>query len=94
MRLRVVDRKGKEVINIKIDITEKMYIVAPDIINDRFEYLRGKLFNIRKKHLKTYLNNTDQAKDIEHDLFNEFFDVLTEEMHTIYEREGIMYYTM
>ena len=86
MRLRVVDRKKNEMIDIKVEVDKYTFIVAPDIINEKFNYLR--------KHLKVYLDNTELAKEVEHQIFNEIFDVLTEEIKTIYEREGIMYYTM
>jgi hypothetical protein len=94
MRLRVVDRKKNEMIDIKVEVDKYTFIVALDIINEKFNYLRKPLFDIRQKHLKVYLDNTELAKEVEHQIFNEIFDVLTEEIKTIYEREGIMYYTM
>lgn len=94
MRLRVVDRKKNEMIDIKVEVDKYTFIVVPYMINEKFNYLRKPLYDIRQKHLKVYLDNTELAKEVEQQIFNEIFDVLTKEIKTIYEREGIMYYTM
>ena len=40
MRLRVVDRKKNEMIDIKVEVDKYTFIVAPDIINEKFNYLK------------------------------------------------------
>jgi hypothetical protein len=93
MNINVVDCKRNEVINVKIEVSEQMFIVAPEIINPKFNYMRQRLMDIRKKYMNLYLENTQNYMVYENQLYNEMKDMLIKEMENIYRTEGIMYYT-
>ena len=93
MNINVVDCKRNKVINVKIELSEQMFIVAPEIVNPKFNYMRQRLMDIRKKYMKLYLENTQNYMVYENQLYNEMKDMLIKEMENIYRTEGIMYYT-
>ena len=94
MVIKVVDNKNKDILQVKIELSENMYIVAPEIFNDKFNYLRYRLLNIRKAYLNLYLDDKDNFKTHELNMYNEMKDMLIEEMERIHDNEGIMYYTI
>ena len=94
MRIVVVDRKKNEVIKVNIDLNDKMFIVAPEIINHRFDYLRQKLMDIRKVYMIQYLKDKENYAYYEVQIYKEMKELLTDEMTRIYRTEGIMYYTI
>ena len=93
MRIVVMDRKGNDVIRVNIDLNDKMFIVAPEIINQKFNYLRQRLMNIRKVYMNQYLEDKQNYAYYEGQIYKEMKELLLEEMHDIYTTEGIMYYT-
>lgn len=94
MKIVVVDRKKNEVIKVNIDINDKMFIVAPEIINNRFNYLRQRLMDIRKVYMIQYLEDKENYAYYEGCIYKEMKEMLMEEMSNIYKAEGIMFYTM
>lgn len=94
MNIKVVDCKRNVVITVKIDLTEHMYIVVPEIIDHKFDYMKYRLMNIRKKYMNLYLENKKLYKQYEQDLYNDIREELINEMTYIYKTQGIMYYTI
>ena len=93
MYINVVDCKRNKVINVKIELSEQTFIVSPEIVNPKFNYMRQRLMDIRKKYMNLYLENTQNYMVYENQLYNEMKDMLIKEMENIYRTEGIMYYT-
>ena len=93
MRIVVMDRKRNEVIRVNIDLNDKMFIVAPEIVNHKFDYLRQRLMNIRKVYMIQYLEDKENYAYYEGKIYKEMKELLLEEMHNVYTTEGIMYYT-
>ena len=93
MNINVVDCKRNKVINVKIELSEQTFIVSPEIVNPKFNYMRQRLMDIRKKYMNLYLENTQNYMIYENQLYNEMKDMLIKEMENIYRTEGIMYYT-
>ena len=52
MNIVVVDCKRNEMIKVKVELNELMFIVAPEIVDSRFNYMRQRLIDIRKKYMK------------------------------------------
>lgn len=94
MNIKVIDSKKKKVLQVKIELTENMYIVAPEVFDEKFNYLRYRLLNIRKRYINLYLENKDNYALYEKDMYNEMKNMLIKEMERIYRTEGIMYYTI
>ena len=94
MNIKVLDSKKKKVLQVKIELTENMYIVAPEVFDEKFNYLRYRLLNIRKRYMNLYLENKDNYTLYEKDMYNEMKDMLIKEMERIHKTEGIMYYTI
>ena len=93
MNIIVVDCKRNKVINVKIELSEQTFIVSPEIVNPKFNYMRQRLMDVRKKYMNLYLENTQNYMVYENQLYNEMKDMLIKEMENIYRTEGIMYYT-
>ena len=93
MRIEVVDCKRQEVLNVKIELSEHMFIVAPEIINHRFDYMKYRLLNIRKEYMNKYLENKTDYMNLEKQIYDKMKETLITEMENIYRTEGIMYYT-
>lgn len=94
MNLKVVDCKNNEVIKVKIELNQYMYLVVPEIINHKFDYMRPRMMNIRAKYMNMYLENKDLYKEYEYKIYDEIKDLLLTEAKKIYDTEGIMYYTL
>ena len=93
MRIEVVDCKRNIMINVKVELSEHMFIVAPEIFNHKFDYIRYILMNIRKEYMNKYLENKANYMILEKQIYNEMKETLITEMENIYRTEGIMYYT-
>lgn len=85
----LVDNKGNEILNVKVDVTDKMFIVVPEITNPHFMYMQGRLMNIRKHHMNKYL----ETKEINESKIMEDMKLeLEKEIKRIYNDLGIMLY--
>ena len=93
MNINVVDCKKKEIINIKIELSENMFIVVPEVLDPKFNYLKYRLLNLRKEYMNKYLADKNNYKLLEQTIYNEMKELLMSEMKTIYKTEGLMYYT-
>lgn len=93
MKIIVVDCKRNEMINVKVELSENMFVVVPEIVNHKFDYMKYKLMDIRKKYMNLYLENKGQYMVYEQQIYDEMKEVLINEMENIYRSEGIMYYT-
>ena len=51
MKIEVVDCKRNPMINVKVELNEHMFIVVPEIVNHKFDYIRYILMNIRKEYM-------------------------------------------
>ena len=94
MNIKVLDNKKKKVLQVKIELTENMYIVAPEVFDEKFNYLKYRLLNIRKRYMNLYLENKNNYASYEKDMYNEMKNMLIKEMERIHRTEGIMYYTI
>jgi hypothetical protein len=94
MKLAVVDCRKNEVIRVKVELNDKVFIVVPEIVNNKFEYIRYRLMNIRKKYMNLYLEDKLNYKYYEKQIYDEMKEVLISEMEKIHRTEGIMYYTI
>lgn len=93
MKINVVDCKRNEMINVKVELSEHMFIVVPEIVNHKFDYMKYRLMDIRKKYMDLYLENKGQYKVYEQQIYDEIKETLIKEMERIYKTEGVMYYT-
>jgi hypothetical protein len=93
MKINVVDCKKNEVINVKVELSERMFVVVPEIVNHKFDYMKYKLMDIRKKYLNLYLENKGQYMVYEQQIYDEIKETLINEMERLYRTEGVMYYT-
>ena len=95
MKIKMVDCKNKEVVRVKIDIDKFTFIVVPEIVDNRFNYLGNRLMNIRKKYMQKYINNEFLSnEEMEYKLKNEIFNNLTNECEHLHRTEGLKYYTV
>ena len=46
MKINVVDCNKNEVINVKVELSERMFVVVPEIVNHKFDYMKYKLMDI------------------------------------------------
>lgn len=93
MNINVVDCKKKEIINIKIELSENMFIVVPEVLDHKFDYLKYRLMNLRKQYMDKYLLDKSNYKTLEIMIYNEMKELLMNEMKNLYKNEGLMYYT-
>lgn len=93
MKINVVDCKRNEMINVKIELSEHMFVVVPEIVNHKFDYMKYRLMDIRKKYMDLYLENKGQYKVYEQQIYDEIKETLIKEMERIYKTEGVMHYT-
>lgn len=93
MKINVVDCKRNEMINVKVELSENMFVVVPEIVNHKFDYMKYKLMDIRKKYMNLYLENKGQYMVYEQQIYDEIKEILINEMERIYKTEGVMYYT-
>lgn len=94
MRILLVDGKRNEMINIEVEVNRHMFIVAPEIKNDKFNYMHKKLMNIRKKYMGQFIEQQGLNETYDKIIIAEIRDLLEEEAKRIHEAEGIMYYTV
>ena len=92
MKLTMVDYKGNEMINIKVEINPYMFVVAPEIVNENFNYLRPRLMNVRATYMKEFLENTGLHEKYEYLVYKDMKEVLEKEIKNIHENEGVMFY--
>ena len=92
MVIRLIDGKRNEMLNIKIDLNDKMFIVVPTITNNKFEYMRQRLMNVRKNNMDIYLKEPMNYEMIELKLVKEMKTLLEQEIKHIRETLGINYY--
>ena len=93
MKIVVVDCKRNEVLKVKVEVSELMFLVVPEIINPKFNYMRYRLMDIRKKFMNMYLQDKSKYAYYEGQIYKEMKEVRIKEMENIYRTEGIMYYT-
>lgn len=94
MRILLVDRKRNEMINVKVEVNRHMFIVAPEIKNDKFNYMHKRLMDIRKKYMGQFIKQEGLNEAYDEIIIAEIHDLLEEEAKRIHEAEGIMYYTV
>jgi hypothetical protein len=94
MKIKFVDCKNNELINVKVEVNEYMYIVVPEIVDHRFDYIKPRLMDVRGRYMKMFLENTGLCKEYEKKIYDEMKDVLITEAENIHRNEGIMYYTI
>ena len=92
MRMYLVDYKGNEMLNVKVDVSEYMFIVAPEITNENFEYMKPRLMKIRGEYMKEFiikhgLDNTYNGK-----IMDAMRTELEKEIKNIHKTQGIMFY--
>ena len=93
MKIVVVDCKRNEVLKVKVELSELIFLVVPEIINPKFNYMRYRLMDIRKKFMNMYLQDKSNYAYYEGQIYKEMKEVIIKEMENIYRTEGIMYYT-
>lgn len=93
MKINVVDCKRNEMIKVKVELSENMFVVVPEIVNHKFDYMKYRLMDIRKKYMSLYLENKGQYMVYEQQIYDEMKEVLINEMERLYRTEGVMYYT-
>lgn len=94
MRILLVDRKRNEMINVKVEVNRRMFIVAPEIKNDKFNYMHKRLTDIRNKYMEQFIKQQGLNETYDEIIIAEIRDLLEEEAERIHEAEGIMYYTV
>ena len=92
MILKVVDVKKKEVINVKVELSDKLFVVVPAIYNEQFEYMRYRLMKIRKTNMDIYLKDPSDYKMVESTIVREMVNELEQEIKRIKDMEGLNYY--
>lgn len=93
MNINVVDCKKKEVIRVKIELNEYMFVVTPEILDHKFDYLNYRLMNLRKQYMDKYMLDKSNYRVLEQMIYDEMKELLITEMKNIYKAEGLMYYT-
>ena len=98
MKLQVVDYRKKLMMTFKVEITRNMFIVVPQAVDKRFEYLENRLRSLRTKFMVTYLcyqenDKTERgAKELELDIYETVKEELQKEFKQLFIDEGSMYY--
>ena len=92
MKLTMVDNKGNEMINVKVEVNEYLFVVTPEIVNKKFNYLKPRLMNVRADYMQLFLENTGLHEKYEYLIYKSMKEVLEKEIKNIYENEGIMFY--
>ena len=90
--LKMVDYKGNEMLNVKVEVNEYLFIVTPEIVNENFNYLKPRLMNVRADYMQLFLENTGLHEKYENLLYISMKEVLEKEIKNIYENEGVMFY--
>jgi hypothetical protein len=92
MKLTMVDYKGNEMLNVKVEVNEYLFVVAPEIVNENFNYLKPRLMNVRADYMQLFLENTGLQEKYEYLVYKSMKEVLEKEIKNIYENEGVMFY--
>ena len=92
MKLTMVDYKGNEMLNVKVEVNEYLFVVAPEIVNENFDYLKPRLMNVRADYMQLFLENTGLYDKYEYLVYKDIKEVLEKEIKNIYENEGVMFY--
>lgn len=88
----LVDYKGNEMLNVKVDVNEHLFIVAPEITNEKFNYMRPKLMKVRGGYMQEFIIKHGLDKTYNGKIMEAMRDELEKEIKNIYKNEGIMYY--
>ena len=81
-------------INVKVEVNKHLFVVAPEIKNDRFNYMHNKLMGIRKKYMMLFIEQKGLNEAYDEIIIKEIRDLLEDEAERIHRAEGIMYYTV
>ena len=98
MRMLLVDRNKKELMNFAVEIDKHMFIYKGLATHEHFKYLENRIMGRRKEHMVAYLNkqeydNTQEGyKEFENKLVNEMKEIIEEEIHYYNETLGIKLY--
>lgn len=92
MKLTMVDCKGNEMLNVKVEVNEYLFVVTPEIVNKKFNYLKPRLMNVRADYMQLFLENTGLHEKYEYMIYKSMKEVLEKEIKNIYENEGVMFY--
>ena len=87
MKINVVDCKKNEVINVKVELSERMFVVVPEIVNHKFDYMRPRLMDVRAKYMRMFLDNTGLCKKYEKLIYDEMKEVLIAEAENIHKND-------
>lgn len=88
----LVDYKGNEMLNVKVDVNEYLFIVAPEITNEKFNYMIPKLMKVRGGYMKEFIIKHGLDKTYNGKIMEAMRDELEKEIKNIYKNEGVMYY--
>lgn len=94
MRILLVDGKRNEMINVKVEVNRQMFIIAPEIKDDKFKYMHKRLMDIRNKYMGQFIEQHGLDETYDEIIIAEIRGLLEEEAKCIYEADGIMYYTV
>ena len=94
MRILLVDGKRNEMINVKVEVNRHMFIIAPEIKNDKFNYMHKRLMDIRNKYMGQFIEQHGLDETYDEVIIAEIHGLLEKEAKCIYEAEGVMYYTV
>jgi hypothetical protein len=98
MRMVLVDRNKKELMNFAVEIDKHMFIYKGLATHEQFKYLENRIMRRRKEHMTAYLNkqeydNTKEGyKELENKLVNEMKEMLEQEIQYYNETLGINLY--
>ena len=98
MRMLLVDRNKKELMNFVVEIDKRMFIYKGLATHEHFKYLENRIMRKRKEYMTAYLNkqeydNTQEGyKEFENKLANEMKEMVEQEIHYYNETLGIKLY--
>jgi hypothetical protein len=98
MRMVLVDRNKKELMNFEVEIDKHMFIYKGLATHEHFKYLENRIMRRRKEYMTAYLNkqeydNTKEGyKELENKLVNEMKEMLEQEIQYYNETLGINLY--
>lgn len=92
MRIYLVDYKGNEMLNVKVDVNDYMFIVAPEITNENFEYMKPRLMKIRGEFMEEFIIKHGLDEGYNNKIMDEMRKELEKEIKNIHKKEGIMFY--
>ena len=98
MRMLLVDRNKRELMNFAVEIDKHMFIYKGLATHEHFKYLENRIMRRRKEHMTAYLNkqeydNTEEGyKEFENILATEMKEMVEQEVHYYNETLGIKLY--